>query len=502
MIWKRTRRPARTHTLWWRLAMLVAALVVGALALLRWRTNEASDAASETRTRLALPSPRFALAHAKSGGSTPSLADIAEQTTKSVVSVSSTVVTHPGEPPFDDNPLFRHFFGPHQEVPKERREHGLGSGVIVSSDGTILTNNHVVEKASKIAVILPDRRQFDAKVLGTDPKTDLAVLKLEGDFGKLTPLEMGDSRRLRLGDVVLAIGNPFGLGQTVTMGIVSATSRAGMGIVDYEDFIQTDAAINPGNSGGAMVNMEGKLVGINTAILSRTGGYQGIGFAIPTSMVEPVLDSIVEHGKVVRGWLGVGIQSVDENLKEALGLKSAKGVLISSVEPGSPAEKAGLRRGDVVVSFAGKPVDSLPRFRNRVAASPPGSNQKIRVVRDGAEKKLTVRLGTLPAAARPKANTPTRAPSLGLEMAPLSADARSELGVPDRIRGGVVVSRVQADSPAAHAGLRHGDVILEIDQKRVDTPAQAREHIASLEGVFSILVLRHGATFYVTMKRE
>ena len=489
-------------SLWLRVSLLVGALVVvGAFALVTWQHDNTPPASEKTASEaLHLPRPSFALAHAKSGDQTVSLADIAERATKSVVSISSTRVTAPmSELPFGQDPLFRHFFGPHQEVPRERREHGLGSGVIVSRDGTVLTNSHVVEKASDIEIILPDQRRFDAEVLGTDPKTDLAVLKLKGDFGQLTPLEMGDSKRLRLGDVVLAIGNPFGLGQTVTMGIISATSRAGMGIVDYEDFLQTDAAINPGNSGGAMVNMEGKLVGINTAILSRTGGYQGIGFAIPSSMVKPVLQSIVEHGKVVRGWLGVSIQSIDEDLKKALGLPSTEGVLISGVEPGGPADKAGLERGDVVVAFGGQPVKSMPLFRNRVAASPPGSTQRITVLRGGKSETFSVRLGTLPAA--DSEAIASEAPSLGLELGSLSGALRSELGIPKDIQQGVVITGVLPGSPAAAAGLRAGDVILEIDRQRVGSPAEAQQRISKLKGVFSVLVWRNGNTFFATLEK-
>ncbi len=494
-----------TTALWLRALLLIGALlVVGAFALVTWQRDSLPPTSERTEASLLqLPRPSFALAHAKTGDETVSLADIAEKAIKSVVSISSTRVTAPAsELPFWDDPLFRFFFGPHQEIPEERRQHGLGSGVVVSRDGLVLTNAHVIEKASEIDVILPDQRRFDAEVLGTDPKTDLAVLKLKGDFGKLTPLEMGDSKRLRLGDVVLAIGNPFGLGQTVTMGIISATSRAGMGIVDYEDFLQTDAAINPGNSGGALVDMEGKLVGINTAILSRTGGYQGIGFAIPTSMVKPVLQSIVKHGKVVRGWLGVSIQSIDEDLKKALNLPSTDGVLISGVEPGGPADKAGLKRGDVVVKFADQPVKSLPLFRNRVAASPPGSTQRITVLRDGQTKSLSVRLGTLPAAESKAISEREPAPSLGLELGSLSPALRSELNVPKSIRHGVVVTGVLPGSPAAAAGLRAGDLILEIDRKKVDTLAEARQQIDKLDRVFSLLIWRNGNTFYATLEKR
>ncbi|HEY6724241.1 MAG TPA: trypsin-like peptidase domain-containing protein [Polyangiaceae bacterium] len=372
------------------LAFSTAFAAAGTAAFLHWGPEELPRAGSIVGEKpTAVPWPSVARAQARAA-EPPSLASIAEAATQSVVSVSSTLARRePAAGPFDD-PRFRYFGSP------ERQARGLGSGVIVAKDGTVLTNSHVVDKASEIMVTLPDGREFKAEVRGSDPKSDLAVLKLQGDFGDLKPIEMGDSKRLRLGDVVLAIGNPFGLGQTVTMGIVSATSRAGMGIVDYEDFIQTDAAINPGNSGGAMVNMEGKLVGINTAILSRSGGYQGIGFAIPTAMAQPIMKSILEHGKVVRGWLGVGIQDIDADLQQALGLEERKGALVSALTAGGPAASAGLERGDVVVEFAGQPVASATAFRNRVAAAAPGSHQKLVVIRDGQRIQLEARLGTLP----------------------------------------------------------------------------------------------------------
>src|SRR5690606_31146613 len=280
----------------------------------------------------------------KAGGA---IADVAERALPSVVNISLTKVGRAGAPiPF---PVF---FGP----PQERIEQGMGSGVIVSADGTILTNNHVVADAKEIKVTTYDRREFDAKVIGTDPKSDLAVIQIQGAPAGLTPIQFGDSSKLRLGEVVLAIGNPFGVGQTVTMGIVSATGRSRMGIVDYEDFIQTDAAINPGNSGGALVNMRGELVGINTAILSRSGGYQGIGFAIPADMARPIMKSLLDNGKVERGWLGVSIQDLTPELARGLGIGTSRGVLVSGVIDGSPADKAGLERGDVVISLDGKAI--------------------------------------------------------------------------------------------------------------------------------------------------
>ena len=254
------------------------------------------------------------------------------------------------------------------------RENSLGSGVIVRKSGVILTNNHVIEGASKIRVTLSDGRDFDAEVVGADPKSDIAVIKMLKPPKDLAPIALGDSDSLRLGEMVVAIGNPFGLGHTVTMGIVSAKGRANVGIVDYEDFIQTDAAINPGNSGGALIDLQGRLIGINTAIASRSGGYQGIGFAVPSNMARAVMNSLLKHGRVVRGWLGVAIQPVTKDLQRAMGLKTTKGVLISDVMQDSPAARSGIKRGDVI-ELAGETLRDPVHLRNRVAAAGSGAGR-------------------------------------------------------------------------------------------------------------------------------
>jgi serine protease Do len=311
------------------------------------------------------------------------------------------------------------------------------------------------------------------------------------------PLPFGDSSALRPGDVVLAIGNPFGIGQTVTMGIVSATGRSSMGIVDYEDFIQTDAAINPGNSGGGLINMAGELVGINTAILSRTGGYQGIGFAIPMKMVTPIMQSLIEHGRVSRGWLGVSIQDIDQSLAQALGLKSRKGVLIAEVLSGSPADRAGIQRGDVVTGIGEREVDSSVRLRALVAETTPGTKVSVSLLRGDAERELQVTLGEQP---ETEAARPGKAPSsLGLRLAPLTPEARQQLRVPDDVPGGVVVSDVAASSPASVAGLRPGDVLLEIDREAVASPAQAARRLAEVKQPVAILILRSGSRLFLAL---
>src|SRR6187402_3556813 len=369
----------------------------------------------------------------------------------------------------------------------------MGSGVIVSKDGYILTNNHVVADAQEIKVTTSDRRNFTATIVGTDPKSDLAVIKIKGEVN-LTPVEFGDSGRLRLGDIVLAIGNPFGVGQTVTMGIVSAKGRTDLGIEAYEDFIQTDAAINPGNSGGALINAEGKLVGINTAILSRSGGYQGIGFAIPSNMASPIMESLKKSGKVIRGWLGVAIQDVDQELADAMKLPAATGILLSDVKPGTPAAKAGLARGDVVLKVDGKVVDTSGQFRNVIAAS--GSKHKVRLdlIRDGKAVAADVELGEMPESDAVASSGPssTQGSALdGIVLENINPQNRQAFEIDDGVKHGVVITRLNPRSNAAHAGLRPGDVILEVNRVPVDTPQRFQELYSKSKSRVLLLVNRH-----------
>jgi len=327
--------------------------------------------------------------------------EVARATRPAVVNISTTkVIKYRGGPstPFFDDPFFRHFFGDdffrEFRIPRERREQSLGSGVIVNQDGYIVTNNHVVEGASEIKVLLGDNREFSGRVAATDPRTDVAVIKISEH--NLPTILWGDSDRLQVGEWVLAIGNPFGLTQTVTAGIISATGRANVGIADYEDFIQTDAAINPGNSGGALVNVRGELIGINTAIFSRSGGYMGIGFAIPSNMVREVMESLVKKGKVTRGWLGVQIQPLTPELAEKFGLKDTRGILVSDVSENSPAAEAGMKRGDIILEFDGKRVEDPVHLRNGVAHTEPGKKVPVKIWRKGKEMVLNVKIEELP----------------------------------------------------------------------------------------------------------
>jgi len=377
----------------------------------------------------------------------------------------------------------------------------MGSGVIVRADGHIVTNNHVVEHADEIEVTLPDKRKFKAKVIGTDPKTDVAVIKIEATGLPILPWT--DSGRLEVGELVLAVGSPFGLTQTVTMGIISAIGRANMGIVDYEDFIQTDAAINPGNSGGALVNLHGELVGINTAIFTRTGGYMGIGFAIPSNMVRTVMDSLIKHGKVVRGWLGVSIQELTPDLAKEFGVSETAGALVADVMEDSPASKAGFERGDVITELDGKPVRDPTHLRTLVADSAPGTKVTITVLRDKDRKSLEVMLGELPkelSAPLTPGDVKGKHALAGVQVGPLSRDEAREL----RIKGGVMVRRIDPSSPAGRAGLQEGDVVREINRQAVTSVEEFERRVARLKAKERVLLLvtRGRATIYLAITPE
>ena len=404
-----------------------------------------------------------------------SFAPIVKKVSPSVVKVSTSSkgreIQQQGGSPFDD-PMFRRFFGEGQGRGNNRTlrtppQHGEGSGVIVTKDGYILTNNHVVEGADEVKVTLQDGRDFTAKVIGKDPKTDVAVLKVEAK--DLPFVEMANSEKIEIGDIVLAVGNPFGIGQSVTMGIISATGRATLGL-DYEDFIQTDAAINPGNSGGALVDAEGRLIGINTAILSRSGGNQGIGFAIPANLARDVMESLVNDGRVNRGFLGVLIQDVTPVLARKLELKDNKGALIGDVVPDSPADKAGLKAGDIVTEFNGKAVEGSRQLKLAVARVKPGEKAAAKVLRDGSTRTLSVTVREVPGAEKmskaDSKNTDDGEALKGVAVGDLDSRIRQQFNIPSSVKG-AVVRDVEEGSAAAEAGLKPGDVILEINRQRV-----------------------------------
>jgi len=412
----------------------------------------------------------------------PSLSPMLERVSPGVVNISvkgtvevaqNPLLQDPNFRRFFDDPAFRRFFGdrgPQDDQPKEREVQAVGSGVIIDAkQGYVVTNNHVVEKAKEILVTLTDRRQLPATVVGTDPDSDLALIKVQGD--NLTQVPFGDSEQLKIGDFVVALGNPFGLGQTATFGIVSALGRTGLGIESYENFIQTDASINPGNSGGALVTQDGRLVGINTAILSRSGGNVGIGFAIPIEMVRYITSQLAQNGKVQRGRLGVFIQDVTPDIAEAMGLKSVGGALVSRVAPGSAAEKAGLRAGDVVTTLNGKPVNNSADLRNRVGLMGPGAKVDLGVLRDGKETKVSTTLGEQDVAeADTKAKTDVKPDTAGKLAGATLTPIPKDHPLAGKVEG-VLIQSVDPGSKVAQAGIQAGDIVTSANQKPVKTPA-------------------------------
>ena len=388
-----------------------------------------------------------------------------------VVSIYSTKTISLRRPRGFGDPFFDSF-GPPEGFPRELRQQGLGSGFVIDAEGHILTNAHVVEGADEIKVELADEREVSATVVGIDLPTDLAVLKVDAEG--LTPVELGDSDTLEVGDFVLAIGNPFGLPQTVSAGIVSAKGRANMGIVDYESFIQTDAAVNPGNSGGPLIDLDGRVVGVNTAIASRTGGSDGIAFAIPVSMAKDIIDQLRGEGRVVRGHLGVVISELTPELADSFGFEGKQGLIVQDVTRGSAAAEAGLRAGDIVLRLDGEPVAAVAVFRNAVARRRPGQSVELEVWRDGKTRTFTVRLGEVPGAAERiaagggKAGPPRE---LGLGLHDVTPELQRQLGLPEA--KGVVVTSVVPGSIAAAAGLQPGDVIEEVGDAEVKSAAQA-----------------------------
>jgi len=407
-----------------------------------------------------------------SGDKKQTVAPMLKSVMPGVVNISTkSFVTVTQNPLFSD-PFFRRFFDLPRQVPRQKQNQSLGSGVIIDAKkGFVLTNNHVVDKADEITVTLRDGRQFIAKLIGTDPEVDLAVLQISPD--KLTALKMANSDEVEVGDFVIAIGNPFGLGQTVTSGIVSALGRSGLGIEGYEDFIQTDASINPGNSGGALVDSNGKLVGINTAIVGPSGGNVGIGFAIPSNMVSDIMQHIVKYGEVRRGQLGVYIQDITPELAEALNLKTSKGAVIAQIVKNSPAEKAGIRPGDVVISVNGKTIKDGAQLRNEIGIQSLNSKLTLDFIRKGKKRRITVELEMPP-------KTVADAGNLSKFLAGVQLGSISSQHPLKRHVRGVEVLSITLNSPAASVGLRKGDIIVSVNQRAVenieDVRAAAKTH--------------------------
>ncbi len=427
--------------------------------------------------------------------SLPSFAPLVEKYSPSVVNISTTSVVKrrifpsiPNSPfggndPFEE--FFKRFFGDNYQ--QEFRRRGLGSGFIISEDGYIVTNNHVVDKADNIEVILKDGKRYKAKIIGKDRKTDLALLKIEPDT-PLKPVKLGNSDELRIGDWVIAIGNPFGLGYTVTSGIVSAKGRS-LGLGAYDDFIQTDAPLNPGNSGGPLFNLKGEVVGVNTAIVARG---QGIGFAIPINMASYVISQLKETGKVVRGWLGVVIQSITPEIAESMNLKSTEGALVADVSPESPAEKAGIKRGDVIIKFNEHHIREFSDLSRLVGMTAPGSKVKITVLRDGKEQVLDVVLGELKDDQPKKKESPSDK-KLGITVSEITPELASKYNL-DRTTG-VIITDVSRNSKAWEAGFRPGDIILQINRKHIKSLKDFNEAISEAEkGKLALFLVERGDT--------
>ena len=495
----------------------VGVAVLGAAVLAGGSTFALTNPSSPEKTVTGNTAPDLRVEHAPvDRGRTPagSFAPIVQKVAPSVVEVS---VTSKAEQQFSgqESDMFRRFFGqgrgqsPDSENPEGRgRQHGLGSGVIVSPDGYILTNNHVVKDATDIRVALADGREFPGKVIGTDPRTDVALIKIKAD--KLPAVTFADSSELAVGDVVLAIGNPFGIGQTVTQGIVSAKDRDAIGIDgggQDEDYIQTDAAINPGNSGGALVDVEGRLVGINTAILSRSGGNQGIGFAVPSNLCQWVMTSLVKTGHVERGFMGMSIQSLTPALAQDFKLDRINGALVADVVSGGAAENAGLKSGDVIRQFNGQPVKDASQLKLQVAETAPGTKVTLEVVRAGETKSLDATLRQAPGEKlagdhNKRGNSGDKEALAGVAVANLDGNARSQVNAPEDLQG-AVITEVAPDSPAAEAGLRAGDVITEINHQPIKNAQDAVKNTETAAGDQTLVKLwSHGGTHYLTVNEE
>ena len=435
----------------------------------------------------------------------PSFAPVIKKVAPSVVKVSVTSQAKAAMTGMPEGLDLRQFFGGelpdmpnsqhHLHMPKQQ---GVGSGVIVTADGYVLTNNHVVDHADDIKVALNDGREFSGKVIGRDPKTDVAVIKIEAR--DLPAVTIADSDAIEVGDRVLAIGNPFGIGQTVTTGIVSAKGRATLGL-DYEDFIQTDAAINPGNSGGALVDVDGRLIGVNTAILSRSGGNQGIGFAVPTNLARWVMESLVSNGRVDRGFLGVNIQDLTPQMAKQFKINQTSGALVADVTPGSPAEKAGVKSGDLITAFNGKVISDSRHLKLQVGATPAGASVPLKVLRDGASMTLNVTVEALPSDKLAQVTPADKADDAlhGVAVADLDRATRDQLKVPPQITG-ALISQVEQDSPAYEAGLREGDVITEINHQLIKSAEQATSVCSKpATKVTLVKIWRQGSSRYLVV---
>ncbi|MGB8458686.1 MAG: DegQ family serine endoprotease [Candidatus Acidiferrum sp.] len=476
-------------------AVLALGFVLGAAGLGLAHTTEKSQPVN--------PPAILKLASPSEGPSKSSYAPLVKEVLPSVVNISTSKVVHnrmsSEEMPMD--PFFRQFFGNGDgapNMPSTSRENALGSGVIVSPQGYVLTNNHVVDGATDIRVTLSDKREFQAHVVGTDPKTDIAVLRI--DATNLAPITIGDSSKVQVGDVALAIGDPFGVGETVTKGIISATGRGNLGIEDYEDFLQTDAPINPGNSGGALINDRGELIGINTAILSHgSGGNEGIGFAIPSDLARQVMNELITNGHVTRAYLGIYPQDVTPAIARAFGEKQIEGIVVGDVSPKSPAKTAGIQRGDILLDVNGKPVTNSVQLRMNISMMRPGTDVTLKFLRNGEVRDATVKLAEMPADnSQAKSNGSEGASKAlnGVDVSNLDADTAQQLGIPATTKG-VVVTNIDPASQMANSGLQKGDVIQEVNHQPVNNVSEFESAVRKAGDNPLLLVNRGGITLFI-----
>ena len=468
---------------------------------------------SSIMTSLASGAPASTPVAAPIAAPTNGFTEVAKQVTPAVVNITTVMTDKISERSSSPDELrdrmeesFGRPFDPRGKGPHTPRDYqgprgGQGSGVIISSDGYILTNNHVIAKAREVNVTLPDKREFKGTIIGTDPKTDLAVVKIHATGLHAVP--WGDATQLQVGEYVLAVGNPFGLNSTVTLEIVSAVGRGHMGLAQYEDFIQTDAAINPGNSGGALVNTKGELVGINTAIFSQSGGYQGVGFAVSTAMAKPIYESLVSTGKVIRGYIGVSIQDLTQDLAKSFSMTHSRGALISDVKEAGPAEQGGLKQGDVMIEYQGVPIEDGVVLQRLVTRTPIGTKVPVKVIRDGRERELTIRVGEQPdqaKVARVEAGESGFALA-GLSVGDLDQEMARELGLKEKTQG-VVVTRVEPDSGAGKTGLMPGDIIKEINRQPVKSIRDFEKLSSDVKKGDHILILIHrqGSSLFLSAR--
>jgi serine protease Do len=482
----------------------LAAIALATVTVAAWKAPERTVSAAPARAA----APVVATA-APSVAPVASYAPVVERVMPAVVTIRvekrASAVPTAGQLPDDD--LLRRFFGQgFPQMPRGRQprgvERGLGSGVIVTQDGYILTNNHVVDSADEVKVELPDKRTFTAKVVGTDPASDLAVVKINAS--SLPTLALGDSDAVKIGDVVLAIGNPLGVGETVTSGIISAKGRTTDRGDSYQDFLQTDAPINHGNSGGALVSASGDLIGINSQILTPTDGNIGLGFAIPSNMARNVMDQLIQNGSVRRAKLGVNVQDINADLASSLGLPSAKGALVSNVEDGSPAAHAGITQGDVITEYNGKPVADGNQLRNAVSSTTPGSTVSLKVFRHGRDETLQAKVGEL-VTKREKSGPASEGRGegrFGMSVQPLTPDLAEQAGVPRGTRG-VIVMDLDPSGIAADSGIQEGDVIEKVDGKTVTSGDELRAALDRKDGKPSLLIVnRKGTDIFLTLRSE